>query len=1339
MKKIFEKRGKEILDHDLIEKISKENDISRGISSILLSRLESEEEIKDYINPNFEQLHDPFLFNDMKKATNRIKEAFDKNENIVIWSDFDCDGVCSASILMLELSQSTENISYHIPLRKEGYGVNKEGIRRLKEERDVDLIITADCGITSHEEVEYAKELGIDMIITDHHRADKGKPNAYAVLNPKVEDENYPFDGLCGAGVAYKLTEAIYGDSLLRVIDILALATVADLVPLEGENRVFVKQGLRAINYHKRPAFYEMSKYALKSLDEEVKAHHFGFRYGPMINASGRIGDAKDAVEMFITTDPKKRAILAKKLYEYNNTRKAREEIIIKEVEEKLKKVNMDEKRSIVVYGEGWEAGIVGIVASRFLEEHYKPTIILTHLPEEGVYKGSGRSISGIDLYNALHANEKYLGRWGGHAEAAGLEVKEEYIDEFIEAFESYIKENYSDDTFIPRVKYDVELELEEVDFKLIEDIELLEPFGIGNPSVYFKSKADIDNIKYMGKEEKHFSGEYSNEKATIRGVSFFKEPPTNGDHLEFIYKPNINEFMGNTELQLIVNEYKVIEKTSGPTDTKKSEEKKNDKDKEKSLDDALSSTKNFFKKDDIKEKIKEKTEEETNKEENIEKKEKKDEKNKEDTSKDKEIKEEIKEEMKENNIEIINEEEKEEKEEEYGGVKFSSPLNSVKVEDFIDNKTKVNQFKRAEIHNNIDLLNYTPKRFYDLTKIHTIESVRRENLVDEVVNIVVFIDSLKLSGNHLFASGRDLNGEGINIAWFNQAYLHPLIQTQREYSLYGKVDPYNMYKPQIVPIAYNSDIEKSKVFYPEYKKIKGMSDDYLKESINKAFELTKNNDFLEKALVDKYSLKPELKSLYDLHFPNSLEVIKESAKRQLFQKLFKFNLKLTQVNMGSGKNNTIKIEKTDLVEKLIKDLPFELTKDQDKAVRDSIKYMNKDTALQGLVQGDVGSGKTIVSILLMLAVANNGYQSALIAPTEVLAKQHYEEIVELLSDYGIKAGYLVGGLKVKERRKVLKGIKDGSIDMVIGTHAIIQDSVEFKNLGLVVIDEQHRFGVAQREKLRKREITPHILLMSATPIPRTLSMALYGDNMHVFNIKTMPSGRLPIKTEILMNDNQVYDFVYSEIQKGRQAYVVCPLIEESDSDMMKDVKSLEVEYENIVKYFSFDPSVKIEMISGKMKQKDINEKVNAFENGEVDILLSTTIIEVGVNVPNASVMVIKSSDRFGLAQLHQLRGRVGRGKYQSYCVLQPTKEDVKAEIIKSTTDGFKIAEHDLELRGHGNLVGTEQTGTFEEVSMMISNPELYKTIAKEVDVIFEDEERLDIYSWILDELKDLD
>ena len=532
-------------------------------------------------------------------------------------------------------------------------------------------------------------------------------------------------------------------------------------------------------------------------------------------------------------------------------------------------------------------------------------------------------------------------------------------------------------------------------------------------------------------------------------------------------------------------------------------------------------------------------------------------------------------------------------------------------------------------------------------------------------------------------------------------------------------------------PVLISENIEWNKRIIPVYKKYKGISDKFYTEALKAAISAYKiNPSFIPPVLYNSNSVCENLGSLLNLiHFPKSKEDI-EKAKRQVrFEKMLYFQ---SCVLVNSDKKATnVKLYKREIVDSFIKSLPYELTKDQRNAVDSLFEDYSSGFCSSALIQGDVGCGKTIIAACLMMMMAENGFQSVLVAPTLILAKQHYEQIKEYGDRYGFKTVYLGADLKSKEKKEVLNSIKSGEALFIVGTHSCFSKDVCYSNLGLSITDEEHKFGVAQRAKIKERNANNliHIVSMSATPIPRTIACSLYGNNLRVLTIKTLPQGRLPIKTTICRRSQNpgIFKFLYSELNKGNQVYVVCPLIDKADEEsIMSNVPSIEETgaiYKN-----EFEPKYKVEIITGKTDKKEQEAAKLRFQKNESQILIATTVIEVGINVPNATVIVITGAERFGLATSHQLRVRVGRGNKQSYCILQTSTDDKQSanlNILCNETDGYEIAKEDLKNRGTGNLLGNEQSGKNKYIDMIISYPEMHKFVGNLVAKKYEEDTSL--------------
>lgn len=609
------------------------------------------------------------------------------------------------------------------------------------------------------------------------------------------------------------------------------------------------------------------------------------------------------------------------------------------------------------------------------------------------------------------------------------------------------------------------------------------------------------------------------------------------------------------------------------------------------------------------------------------------------------------------------------------------------------------------------DLLNHFPYRHIDRTKINFINEINSDS---EFVQVAAVLTSFEVigqrSGKRLVGSVKDKTGE-LELTWFQGlSWVQKLLETGRSYLVFGKVTFFNG-KPQIVHPELellSPETNKPKDFlepvYPttEKLKVRGLGARQLAKLTQVLLMQVQQKDVPENipaSILQKLQLISRFAAYRQIHFPQTTADFEAAVQRLKFEELFIARLRMHL--LLSQRHRFSKGVVFDKVGDLFNDffnnhLPFALTGAQKRVVKEIRNDTARGRQMNRLLQGDVGSGKTIVAVLIMLLANDNDFQACLMAPTEILAQQHFTTINSLLEKMDVGVRLLTGSVKAAQRRKILQELIDGTVKILIGTHAVIEDVVQFKNLGIVIIDEQHRFGVAQRAKLwQKAAIPPHVLVMTATPIPRTLAMTAYGD-LDYSVIDEMPPGRQPVTTvhRYETQRSRVMDFIKAEIDKGRQAYIIFPLIEESDK---LDYENLMRGYENVKGYFP-EPKYWISMVHGKQpaQQKELNMK--RFVDKDTQIMVSTTVIEVGVNVPNATVMVIESSEKFGLSQLHQLRGRVGRGADKSYCVLLTSSKlgNVARERIKimtSTTNGFVIAEKDLELRGPGEIEGTRQSG----------------------------------------------
>ena len=608
------------------------------------------------------------------------------------------------------------------------------------------------------------------------------------------------------------------------------------------------------------------------------------------------------------------------------------------------------------------------------------------------------------------------------------------------------------------------------------------------------------------------------------------------------------------------------------------------------------------------------------------------------------------------------------------------------------------------------DLIDFYPFRYIDRSRFYKIEEIPKNQSEVQIIGKIKSIRRTKVRyRDRLNCEFYDNSGK-IDLIWYRGFnWVEESLKINDEYVVYGKVTWFGN-KPSIAhpEIKSKSNFDRNVPrrlhgIYSSTERLvnEGVTQKYFIKIIYNVLNSIQNHikENLSSSILKEFNLIDRYKAIVNIHLPESQELLTESTKRLKFEELFfnQLGFQLTK-NDRIQKLNGFKFEKVgnNLNEFYKNTLPFELTGDQKKVIKEIRNDFLNGKQMNRLLQGDVGSGKTIVSLMVMLIAIDNGFQSCILAPTEILANQHFKSLSELLIDYDVKVDLLTGSSKTRERNLIHSNLLSGKTNILVGTHAILEDVVKFKNLGLSIIDEQHRFGVAQRAKLwKKNNPAPHILVMTATPIPRTLAMSLYGD-LDISYIKELPPGRITTKTVHKYDRNRlsVFKFLKDQINKGRQVYLVYPLINESEK---LDYKDLMDGYESIVREFP-RPDFQVSIVHGKMKAKDKDYEMKRFINQETQILVSTTVIEVGVNVPNASVMVIESAERFGLSQLHQLRGRVGRGNDESYCILM-TKDKLseesklRIETMVKVSDGFKLAEVDLKLRGPGDMLGTRQSG----------------------------------------------
>ena len=611
--------------------------------------------------------------------------------------------------------------------------------------------------------------------------------------------------------------------------------------------------------------------------------------------------------------------------------------------------------------------------------------------------------------------------------------------------------------------------------------------------------------------------------------------------------------------------------------------------------------------------------------------------------------------------------------------------------------------FQKIGITTAEELLRYYPRTYDIYEEPVEIASAEEDKTVSIRATIAtgIYINQIRnlqvLTTTVADASGR------LPVAWFNAPYLRGTLKKGSVFILRGKIirkkGRPQMEHPEIfTPAAYEEIIHSMQ---PVYGLTKGLSNKMITKLVHQILDTRPlHGEYLPEEIRERYQLADANYAIRTIHFPKNMQELLTARKRLVFDEFLLFVLAIQLLKEKTEEApNTFSMKPVWTTEEIIEGLPYDLTGAQKNVWHEIERDLSGHKLMSRLVQGDVGSGKTVIAFLAMVLSAENGFQSALMVPTEVLANQHYEGFLRLMEEQNIASCHpvlLTGSTTARQKREIYQKIADGEVNVIIGTHALIQEKVEYKNLGLVITDEQHRFGVRQREALTTRGNPPHVLVMSATPIPRTLAIILYGD-LDISIIDELPAKRLPIKNCVVGTSYRpkAYSFIEKQVQMGRQAYVICPMVEESEG----------LEAENVTDYARklqevLPGEIKVEILHGKMKPKEKNRIMEAFASGEIQVLVSTTVVEVGVNVPNATVMMVENAERFGLAQLHQLRGRVGRGEHQSYCIfIQGNNEEntsKRLKILNESNDGFYIAGEDLKLRGPGDLFGIRQSGLME-------------------------------------------
>ena len=637
-----------------------------------------------------------------------------------------------------------------------------------------------------------------------------------------------------------------------------------------------------------------------------------------------------------------------------------------------------------------------------------------------------------------------------------------------------------------------------------------------------------------------------------------------------------------------------------------------------------------------------------------------------------------------------------------------------------------LNRLNGLGLHNIGNLLLYFPRKYEDLSVIRKIFEITTTD-TNTIQGSIIDIKNIRTRNRKTITKAKIADDTGqLDIVWFNQPYLKDTLKFGMEVIVSGKIKlDYGkvvMQSPVFEPVRKNQ-IHTARIV-PIYAETHGLTSKWLRYKIKELLPLAKQfSDVLPKDIIQSEGLIGYSEAIQTLHFPRSQAELEKARERISFNELFIFQLGSLKRKLEWKETRSIGKPipfDEELIKNFVKTLPFTLTDSQKITAYEILKNLEEKAPMLRLLEGDVGSGKTIVGTIALLNTVKAGYQGAFMAPTEILAKQHIEKVMKYLKEFGLNIQLLVGSMPAKEKENVKNGLANGTVDIVIGTHSLVQKDVVFKNLGLAIIDEQHRFGVEQRARL-KEQGHPHVLNMTATPIPRSLALTIYGDQ-DISLITELPTGRIPIITRVIQPKERktAYLFIEDQIKKGRQAFVICPLIEESD---LLEVRAAKEEYRKLSEHIF--PDLKIGLLHGKMKSKEKDAVMQKFVNNEIQILVSTSVVEVGVDVPNSTIMMIEGADRFGLAQLHQFRGRVGRDKYQSYCFLftdsdsRTVKERLKA--MEAHTNGFKLAEIDLQMRGPGEVFGIRQSGIPDLKMASLTDKEMVYRTRKCAEQFLED------------------
>ena len=637
------------------------------------------------------------------------------------------------------------------------------------------------------------------------------------------------------------------------------------------------------------------------------------------------------------------------------------------------------------------------------------------------------------------------------------------------------------------------------------------------------------------------------------------------------------------------------------------------------------------------------------------------------------------------------------------------------------ENRIKV--LEKKGFHTVKDVLEFFPRTYYDFRMPKPLVP-ENNGLFCSVIGNLEKVETQKTNETLMVKAkvyDKQTNRK-LHVMWIGAYYIYKMIKPweAEDIIVCGKLtynSEYNSYHMNN-PIVFSKEIEKEQRIYPVYKKMSGISQDYMDALIYNSIDSI--SDTTPKELVTKHCLMDKKTAYQTMHAPIDFNTYNKAKARYVYDELLEFAIQVEIKEREISKGSLFNIKSLKNTNDYIRNLPFTLSDSQKHVIQEMQEMAKNGQRINALVQGDVGSGKTVVAFAMMMSMADSGYQSCLMAPTVILARQHYESLSKAAANYGYKTAFLSSDLTAREKKKILKEIADGEYTFVVGTHGVLAPTTIYKNLAMAIVDEEHKFGVEQRQILTGKEKEGvHSISISATPIPRTIANAYYGNSIQIYDLE-VPEGRKPIQTAIFNNNIKIQEFIRKKIKEGQQAYIVSPFI--TDPDEQYNIETVEMAVKEYEKAFAND-NIRVACITGKMKQEESDAIISDFADGKIHILIATTIIEVGVNVPNANVIVINNAERFGLAQLHQLRGRVGRGNAQGYCILKSSeKENPRLQTMCKTTNGFEIAKADMEQRGGGDILGNEQSGKNKYIDMIIKHPKIYEAAKEDAKIVVDNE-----------------